>query len=199
MNVVRSKSEAAACAIPPAPFGRPAYRGPPFGRGRDVAGVRWPLGPRAPWGAVFRPRAAASGVLRFGECGGLRLAHHSRKHPPDSLEAAGIGFTARVLSFRVPSGRRALRPRGHCACPALLASLRVLVLRFGALRVLVLFLSPRPRGLAGAFLLSSMRIGVDWRAARALGPLRAPFALNYVKFHSDLSRSFLALFCQFSP
>ena len=35
--------------------------------------ARWLLGPRAPWGAVFRPPAAASGVFRFYECGGLRF------------------------------------------------------------------------------------------------------------------------------
>lgn len=65
-NVVRSKTEAAACAIPPAPVGRPAYRGPPVGRGRDVAGARGLLGPRAPRGAVFRPPAAASGDYGSG-------------------------------------------------------------------------------------------------------------------------------------
>ena len=71
-NVVRFNPESAACAPPPASFGRPAFRGPPFGRGRGVAGARWLLGPRAPGGAAFRPAAAASGVFRFGECGGLR-------------------------------------------------------------------------------------------------------------------------------
>ena len=76
-NVVRSKSESAACAIPPARVARPAFCGPPGGRGRDVAGARWHFCPRAPWGAAFRPPAAASGVLRFDECGGLRLGFDS--------------------------------------------------------------------------------------------------------------------------
>ena len=117
-------------------------------------------------------------------------------HP---VNAADVGLPVRVLLFRVPSGRRALSPRGHCACPALLASLRVLVLRFGALRVLALFLSPSPRGLAGAFLLHpaalcglrlcvllpSLQLGFDFCALRALwGPLRAHLALNYVKLRS---------------
>lgn len=198
-NVVRFKPESAACAILPASFVRPAYRGPPFGRGQDGAGARWLFGPRAPWGAVFRPPAAASGVLRFCECGGLRLAHRTHSHPPGSWDAAGEGFPARVLLFRVPSGRRALRPRGHCACPALIASLRVLVLRFGALRVLVFVPSPCP---AAAHLrpaaIAAPRLRF-LRAARALGAATRPPALNYVKVILTKSAGILGHFGQFLP
>lgn len=136
------------CAL--LPFGRPAL---PL-----CALPRPPCAPRPPRPlCALRPfgRPALRSRLGSGGWGFAPNAPAPGLPPalPVFVDAAGVGFPGRVLLFRVPSGRRALRPRGHCACPALLTSLRVLGLRFGARRVVGSFPSRGPCGLAGAFLL----------------------------------------------
>lgn len=175
---MRFKPESAACAIPPASFGRPAYRGPPFGRGRDGAVARWLLGPRATWGAVFRPPAAASGVFRFCECGGLRfgilpftpLVWASRFTSSCSASLRAVGRSGRAGTALV------LRSSLRCGCSSCAlglcgCSLCLYLLALAALQGH----SCRHR----CALVSNSALRALW------GPLRVHLTLNYVKLRSD--------------
>lgn len=123
---MRFNPESAACAPPPASFGRPAFRGPPFGRGRGVAGARWLLGPRAPCGAAFRPAAAASGDYGSGNVVGC----------------ASVSISARFARF----GGRYAPPHALNYVKSLLAVSRLFLAHFGLFlpRYLLQFFAQAP-------------------------------------------------------
>ena len=70
-----------------------------------------------------------------------------------------------------PSGALAARALRLSCAPRFAAGARPALWGSAGAR---LFQSPRPRGLAGEFLLPSLRIGCDWRAARAFGAATRP-------------------------